>query len=68
MSFSIVEYEIWPRVSVAIEAERARRMGDLLHVATVEAMRQQQGFISALDWVMAEAQPKPQPKRDEKDE
>ena len=65
MSFSIVEYDLWPRVSTAIQIERARRMGDLLHVATVEGMRKQQGFIEALDWVLAEAQPKLQPKHEE---
>jgi hypothetical protein len=67
VSFSITEYEIWPRVSVAIQIERARRMGDLLHVTSMEAMRQEQGFIAALDWVLAEAQPKPK-QRDEDDE
>lgn len=68
MSFSIVDYDPWPRVSVAITAERDRRMSDLLHVATIEGMRQEQGFIAALDWVLAEAQPKPVPKHDEESE
>lgn len=67
MSFSIVDYDPWPRVSADIQVERARRIGDLLHVATIEGMRAQQGFIEALDWVLAQAQPKPQPKHDEED-
>jgi hypothetical protein len=68
MSFSIVDYDPWPRVSVAIEAERARRMGDLLHVATIEGMRKEQGFIEALDWVLDQALTKPAPKHDEESE
>lgn len=68
MSFSIVDYDPWPRVSAAIQAERDRRMSGLLHVPTIEGMRKQQGFIEALDWVLEEAQPKPVPKQDEETE
>lgn len=68
MSFtSLTEVDVWPRVAVAIEAERDRRMGDLLHVATIEGMRKQQGFIEALDWVLEEGRPKPRPKQDEEE-
>jgi hypothetical protein len=66
VSFSIVEYEIWPRVSVAIEAERARRVDNLLFVTTLEVLHREQSFIAALDWVLAEA--KPRPLRHEEDE
>lgn len=68
MSFSIVEYEIWPRVSVAIEAERARRVDNLLFVTTLEVLHREQSFIAALDWVLAEAKPKPVSRHDEEDE
>lgn len=62
--FDIVRWEtvgdVWPRLRRAIEVERGRRIADLLYVATLEGMRQQQGFIEALDWILAEAQPKPE--------
>ena len=61
MTISILDPDVWPRVERAIIEERARRMSDLLHVATLDGMRQQQGFIEALDWVMAEARPPPPP-------
>ena len=69
MSFaSISEADVWPRVRRAVADERERRYGDLLAVATLEMMRHEQGFIAALDWVLAEARPKPLPPRREDDE
>lgn len=67
MSFSITETDIWPRVARAVVEERARCMQGLLHVRSLEDMRRQQGFIEALDWVLDEARPAPQP-RTTKDE
>ncbi|HWG71258.1 MAG TPA: hypothetical protein VN692_17710 [Steroidobacteraceae bacterium] len=68
MSFSITESDLWPRVARSIVEERARRLRDLLHVGTVEAMRKEQGFIEALDWVVGEASPKPEPRQQEDDD
>ena len=59
MSFSITESDVWPRVARAIVEERDRRMQGLLYVGSLEAMRHQQGFIEALNWVMDEAKPLP---------
>ena len=68
MSSSITEYDVWPRVREAILTERGRRMGGLLHVATLEGMRMEQGFIEALDWVLEEAKPKPAPQQKDEEE
>jgi len=65
VSFSITEYDVWPRVSVAIEAERARRMDNLLFVTTLEVLHREQSFIAALDWVLAEAKPRPVSRHEE---
>lgn len=59
MSFSITETDVWPRLREKIAAERARRIADLLFVSTLEAMRMEQGFVQALDWVLEEARPRP---------
>lgn len=56
--FDFIETDPWPVLKPKIVAERARRVEDLLHVATLDAMRQEQGFVEALDWVLAEAAPR----------
>ena len=61
MNFSsLTESDVWPRVARAIYDERTRRIEGLLHIQSIEAMRLEQGFIEALDWVVAESKPKPE--------
>lgn len=64
MSFSITETDVWPRLSGAIMDERAARHDGLLHVTTIDQLIRQQSWIEALDWVLAEARPKPHNKED----
>lgn len=59
LHFNLIETDHWPVLRQKIAAERERRMADLLHVATLDGMRQQQGFIEALDWIAAQAEPAP---------
>jgi hypothetical protein len=68
VSFSIAETDHWPHIEREIRAERDRRIGDLLYVATLDAMRKEQGFVEALDWVLQLAHPKPPAKSAEEDE
>lgn len=66
--FDLIESDSWPLLRQKIAAERERRLNDLLHVATLEGMRKEQGFIDALDWIVDEAKPKPRPSEDELDD
>jgi len=63
--FDLIETDPWPTLKPKILQEREDRMESLLHAATLEGVRQQQGFIEALDWVIAEAKPKPAPREDD---
>ena len=47
---------------------RADKIEGLLHAATLDGLRQQQGFVEALDWVLAEAKPAPVRREDVEDE
>lgn len=67
MSSSITEYDAWPRVRTAIEDELAQRLYDLRTV-TPDNLRVQQARIEALEWVLAEARPKPAIITDEEEE
>ena len=66
--FDLIETDPWPTLKPKIMAERAARIEGLLHVPTLDGMRQQQGFVEALDWVLEEARPKPAPREVSDDE
>lgn len=65
--FDFIETDPWPVLKPKIMAERQRRIEGLLHVSTLEGMRQEQGWVAALDWVLEEATPKPY-RRDDSDD
>ena len=65
--FNLIESDSWPVLKPKIVEERAKRIGDLLYVTTIDALRQQQGFVEALNWVLDQAKP-PQPTREDDDD
>jgi hypothetical protein len=56
MTIEMIDSGDWPSLRRKIEAERARKIDELLQV-TPEALRGLQQFIAALDWVLEEANP-----------
>jgi hypothetical protein len=65
--FDLIETDPWPTLKPKIMREREDRLNALLHAATLDGMRQQQGFIEALDWVIEEAKPKMAPRENDAD-
>jgi hypothetical protein len=63
----LLEPESWPALRERIHQERARRVEGLLRVMNLDGLKNQQGFIEALDWVLEEAKPKPPPRDDDDD-
>lgn len=63
MSFSIAEYDVWPRVRDAAEEELTRRIHGLRTVQPDE-LKRQQAWCEALEWVLEEGKPKPLPKQE----
>lgn len=68
VSFSISETDVWPRVAAAIEVRRMELLHGFLHATDYMSVVRVQGQIDALEWVLAEARPKPVPRRDEEEE
>lgn len=66
--FDLIETDPWPLLKPKILEKRTHELEGLLHAATLDGLRQRQGFIEALDWVLAEAKPKPMPKEDDNDD
>jgi hypothetical protein len=62
-TFDLIESDVWPRLRQQIEAQIEERLENLLNVATLDGMRQQQGWIECARWVLDQAKP-PKP-RDE---
>lgn len=59
--FDLIETDPWPRLKQKLVAERMRRIEGLMRASALDALRKEQGFIEALDWVLDEARPqKPQ--------
>jgi hypothetical protein len=65
LSFSITEADPWPRMRRSIAEERQRRLDGLMTVTTIDQLCRQQSWIEALNWVLAEAEPKPIPTTEE---
>jgi acyl-CoA hydrolase len=56
MTIELIESGDWPSLRRKIEAKRTEYVDGLLRV-TPEALRGEQQFIAALDWVLEEAKP-----------
>ncbi len=63
--FDLIETDPWPMLKPKIMRERENRLEDLRHAPTWEGFQRQNGFIEALDWVIAEAKPKAPPREAE---
>lgn len=62
-----IETDTWPDLRPRVQTERTARLQGMLFVATIDMLKYEQGFIAALDWVLEEAKPKPQPREDDDD-
>lgn len=60
-----IELDIWPRVRKAIEDRREDTLEAFLRANDWNAVLRGQSWIECLDWVLAEARPKPEIEEEE---